>query len=241
MTPILLYTCSYFILMALSALGFLSLRRIYNSIVPPIYYNLYIVITLWSGLIYFNFLGQKPLSYFTWYANWLITTPLTVLALSLFALFEQKEKHWQSLIAFMGVQIFSILAGLGAHIYWPSFIANVLFIVACITMFGTFSVIWGPLMRIASESSSMLHQRYFILALLSVRLWVIYPAIWLLSTPALKTISSFTTNMLFTILTLLSNIGIGFYYLISLQKIAMYNLVSLPKKTQSVRMRKVNE
>lgn len=106
----------YIGVMALSALGFIIMRRKQGTQVPLYFYMIHFAIVCWSGLMYLNILFNTPLRDYAWYADWIVSTPLIVLALGLSAMYYMQEKRWDLIWAVMGFQAVTIITGVLAQL-----------------------------------------------------------------------------------------------------------------------------
>ncbi|BDC35174.1 hypothetical protein Noda2021_11320 [Candidatus Dependentiae bacterium Noda2021] len=200
----------YIGVMALSALGFILMRRSQGTRVPLYFYMIHFAIVCWSGLIYLNILFNTPLRDYAWYADWVISTPLIVLALGLSAMYYLQEKRWDLIWAVMGFQAVTIITGVLAQLSYSQNALLTFFILGNVAMLGVFYMIWGPLMTIARQSGYELYAKYRLLASYLVIFWIAYPAIWILGTPGFGLISDYATTLSFVILPILCKSGFGF-------------------------------
>lgn len=181
----------------LSGLLYIYLSRVWWDNVPLKFPLIHFFIVVWSGIMYLNFLNESIFSDFAWYMDWLISTPLIVLALGLTALHHADETRWDLLGALMGLQFTLIVTGIisqstGATLaYW---VGNAL-------LLGVIYLLWGPLRKIAEQGSESLATSYKTLAGYISVFFVLYPAVWYLGTPGpMEMLNDFQTSVAFVIL-----------------------------------------
>ncbi|EHK01205.1 rhodopsin [Candidatus Haloredivivus sp. G17] len=159
--------------------------------------------------MYLNFLNGTALSDFGWYMDWMISTPLILLALGLTAM-HGRETRWDLLGALMGLQFMLVITGIISqesgmtYAYW---IGNAL-------LLGVFYLVWGPLREMAKETSDVLARSYTTLSAYISVFFVLYPTVWYLSEtiyPAGPGIfGAFETSVAFVILPFFCKQAYGF-------------------------------
>lgn len=202
-----------------SAFGFVLLRSTWH-LVPNVLYVIHAAIVVWSATMYMNFLYETPVSSIAWYLDWIVSTPLIVLALALTAQFQQPHMAWGPTWLLIGAQALTIVTGLLAHVTSSVTGMYMWFTLGCGMMLIVWYVIWFPMMRIAREHSAILHRKYMQLGALVILLWLTYPTVWIVSPLGLGYISYATTSILFVILPVLCKSGFGFLDLYSLHQVA---------------------
>lgn len=212
----LLYCC----IMVLSAFGFFAMRQSYGTSVPLIFYFIHTGIVLWSGLQYVHFVFNTDLAAYAYYMDWIVSTPLIVLALALTGMIQAKEKSWTNTLGIIFCQVVIIVTGLFAQLTGPTNAGITFFALGNIAMLGVFYFIWGPFMSIAKASSVELFSKYRFLGIYVILLWIAYPVIWLLGTPGLKIISENATHLWFIFLPIVCKAGFGFLDLYLLNKLS---------------------
>jgi len=193
------YITAYIATAFLSGLLYLFLKRTWWKNVPLKFPLIHFFIVTWSGIMYLNFLNDTALSSFGWYMDWMISTPLILLALGLTAM-HGRETRWDLLGALMGLQFMVVITGIISqetgvtYAYW---IGNAL-------LLGVFYLIWKPLKDMAEETSDVLARSYTTLAGYISAFFVLYPTVWYLSEtiypdgPAM--LGAFETSVAFVIL-----------------------------------------
>ena len=192
----------YVIVLALSALLFLYLRTLWSKKVPEIFFWTHFTIVSWSALMYLNLVFDSPVSPFTYYADWIVSTPLIMLALGLTAMYPLQKIEWSLLFPLMMAQAMVVVTGLLAQISHSQTSMLYFFCFGNLLMLVIFYLVFGPLMQLA-HSNTMLLQKYKNLAWLLVAFWISYPIVWIIGTPGYGLISPYTTNLLFIILPIL--------------------------------------
>lgn len=204
---------AYIITAFLSGLGYLFLSQKWSD-VPRKFSLIHFFIVTWSGIMYLNFLNETPISKFGWYADWMLSTPLILLALSLTAMYE-RETDWGLIGALTGLQFMLVVTGIisqetgATYAYW---IGNML-------LLGVIYIIWKPLKQIAEETSDAIGRNYKILAGYITILFLMYPTVWYLGLPGpLNILNAYETSAAFVILPFFCKQIYGFLDLYLIQK-----------------------
>lgn len=192
------YIMAYIATAFLSGLAYLFLGRKWDD-VPLKFPLIHFFIVTWSGIMYLNFLNGTPLSDFGWYADWMISTPLILLALGLTAM-HGRETRWDILGALMGLQFMLVVTGIISqetgvtYAYW---IGNAL-------LLGVIYILWKPLREMAMDTSDALGRSYSLIAGYISVFFLLYPTVWYLSEtiyPAGPSmLGAFETSLAFVIL-----------------------------------------
>jgi len=191
----------YVIFLGISAVTFLWLRKIWHNLVPDIFYWIHFTIVCWSGIMYMNIIFETPLKNFAYYADWIISTPLIMLAIGLTAMYPFKKLSWSSIFGVIATQLMVVVTGILAQLC-PTQIGKIAyFTIGNIFMLLIFYFIFGPFMQIAKENKIML-QKYKVLAYFFTGFWLLYPLVWIIGTPGYQLISPYFTSLLFVILPL---------------------------------------
>ena len=209
---------TYITISFISAIVFAWLRTVWHR-VPGIFYVIHGAIVTWSGTMYLNFLFETPISHIAWYIDWVITTPLIVLALALTAQFQRSQIAWDVTWLIIGAQALTIITGLLAHLTSSTHGMYAWFTIGCIMMLLVWYIIWVPLMRMAQQHSRQLHHKYQRIGLFVIALWATYPIVWMLSPIGLGYIGDATTRILFVVLPILCKPGFGFLDLYCLNSV----------------------
>jgi len=192
-----MYIQAYIATAFLSGLLYLYLSRVWWDNVPLKFPIVHFFIVTWSGIMYLNFLNESLFSSFAWYMDWLISTPLIVLALGMTALHHADKNHYDLLGMLMGLQFMLVVTGIisqstGATLaYW---VGNAL-------LLGVIYLLWFPFREIAEQGSERLAKSYKTLAAYISIFFVLYPAAWYLGTPGpMEVLSDFQTSLAFVVL-----------------------------------------
>ena len=203
-------TGAYVVLMALSALSFLVLSRVWDG-VPTVFFLAHFFVVAWSGLVYLTDLagngiheivGIEATGTFL-YFDWIISTPLIVLALGLSAIYRS-DRGLGLVVGAAGLQGFVVVTGLLADITELTWL---FFVVSVFAYIPLFAILWGPLREIADESGARGYT--FVLGFISV-MWAVYPTVWVLG-PVWSGILTMTDWMfLFTLVPAFTKSFFGF-------------------------------
>lgn len=161
----------------LSAVGYIFLYK-WSENVPRRFPIIHFFIVTWSGLMYLNFVeGQTIFSDFVWYMDWLISTPLILLALAMTATLKSDENHYDLIGALMGLQFMLIVTGIisqesGSELAYA-------FWIGCLLLLGVVYLLWKPFKQIAEETGT--GRSYKILAAYISVFFALYPIAWYLS------------------------------------------------------------
>ena len=176
-------------------------------------YAVAIMIPVWSGLAYLAMafgLGQSEVAgqttYWARYADWVVTTPLLLVALGLTAMHRLERRDNALLWALIGADVVMIGCGFVADLATGT-ARTVFFLCGVVALAVIFTLTWGALRRLAYRQGDDLGSVYTkVLTLLSV-LWVAYPAIWWLGPSGTGVLSQATESLLFVIVPILSKVG----------------------------------
>lgn len=192
----------YVIILALSGIGFLFLRSKWRLQVPEIFFWIHFFIVSWSAMIYLNLVFHTPLAPYAYYADWIISTPLIMLALGLTAMYPFTTINYSLLFAIMMTQLMVISTGFLAQLSGNNLGMLSFFLVGNALMLLIFYLVFGPLMQCARNNKKLVN-KYRNLAILLVIFWISYPLVWIIGTPGYGIISTHTTSLLFIILPIL--------------------------------------
>ncbi|MCU0627340.1 MAG: bacteriorhodopsin, partial [Gemmatimonadaceae bacterium] len=160
-------TAFYVLAMAAGALTFTLLARRPRG-VPHYEYMIAIMIPVWSGAAYLAMVFDQgkseafgQVAYWARYVDWVVTTPLLLLALAFTALHETADKKpfIPLLVGLVAADVFMILTGLVADLS-PYPLRYLWYVLGCAALVIVFSIIWGPLRRVADASSPGLSRVY---------------------------------------------------------------------------------
>ncbi len=211
----------YVTVMALSAAAFLWMSKNWGD-VPKKFYLIHFFIVSWSGLMYLNILYDTSFADVAFYMDWIVSTPLIVLALGLTAYRTHDSVDWTNVGTLVGLQFVLIVAGIMAHLASSVAATWAFFGVSTAFMLGVIYMIWGPMMR-ATKESDVLNNEYHILGLFVIATWLTYPTIWALGSvggAGLGVLSSYQVTLGYVIMPFLCKAGFGFLDIYLLDKIS---------------------
>ena len=190
--------------------------------VPKIEYFLAFFIPIWSALAYMAMaLGQgmveieNQIAFYARYLDWIVTTPLLLVSLSLVAMYRVK-KDGILIASLVAADIIMILTGLIADISKGN-LRYLWFIIGIIGFLVSLFIIWVPLVKIANSQGENLGKVYKSLALYLTIFWVGYPTTWILGPSGLEIISQSWDTYLFILLPMFSKVGFGLLTLFKLR------------------------
>ena len=189
-------------------------------------YLVAILIPVWSGLAYLAMalgLGTVEVdgqtTYWARYADWIVTTPLILLALSFTAMHRLKERNYVLIGSLVGADVIMIRCGLvGDLASGPTrFIFFWIGVAALVFILWT---TWGPLRRLAFSQGDDLGGVYTtVLGYLTV-LWIGYPTVWMLGPSGLGLLDQGMDTLLFVVLPVFSKVGFSILDLGLLRKLS---------------------
>ena len=166
--------------------------------IPKHFILLHSTIVGWSGLMYLFIAYQTPLSDLARYFDWVVTTPLLLMALYFTAILNKKG-NYSLMLYLLILQPIIILTGLFAdflgdlrYFYLGLFLLSIII-----------KIIWVDLYKLAVNK-----KKYdFLLKYFTIQ-WLLYPLVFILY--PLNFISLETYNILFVILPIFSKAVFGF-------------------------------
>ena len=166
--------------------------------IPKHFILLHSTIVGWSGLMYLFIAYQTPLSDLARYFDWVVTTPLLLMALYFTAILNKKG-NYSLMLYLLILQPIIILTGLFADFLGDlRYFYLGLFLLAIII-----KIIWVDLYKLAVNK-----KKYdFLLKYFTIQ-WLLYPLVFILY--PLNFISLETYNILFVILPIFSKAVFGF-------------------------------
>ncbi|WP_345239215.1 bacteriorhodopsin [Pontibacillus salipaludis] len=220
---------AYFAIMMIGAIYFYFLSRNPQG-VPSYEYVLAITIPAWSGVAYLSIaLGQGLLEeaektiYFARYLDWVITTPLLLLALGLTAMIEHKKKNIALLFSLVVADVFMILTGLIAD-FSDGAVKYIWYVLGVLALCLILYIIWYPLKRMADHTGEELSRHYKRIALYLTVFWVLYPTAWILGSSGLDVTQETMEILAFIILPIFSKIGFSILDLYGLRRLHLKQL-----------------
>jgi bacteriorhodopsin len=181
-------------------------------------------IPVWSAAAYMAMaFGQGKvevagqIAHYARYLDWVVTTPLLLLALALTAMHTVRKDR--ALIAgLLGADIFMILTGLIADLS-PYPLRYVWYGLGVAAFLVVLWAIWNPLRRIADQQGPELGRVYHRVATLLSVLWVAYPLAWILGPSGIRVFDQTTDTFLFVVVPIFSKVGWSMVDLYSLRNL----------------------
>jgi len=153
------------------------------------------------------------------YLDWVITTPLLLLDLTLLALANWR-RHVGLIAGLMAIDVFMVLTGLQAGSSLTAFGKGFWFVVSTIALVVLLYLVYTRLFAEAASRPVSVQSTFRILALLTIIVWSCYPIVWLLGSAGFDAATSTVEVFLFLILDFLSKIGFGFLLLTNRQALS---------------------
>lgn len=157
--------------------------------------------------------------YWARYIDWLITTPLLLLDLSLLA-FANPRRNIGFIGGIIALDVVMILTGLWAGATASVAGRTILFLISTAAFIALLYLLVTRLFSEASGRSPAVGQVFRTLAVLTVVLWTLYPVVWLLGTEGFGALSTSVEVLFFMILDLLAKVGFGFLLLTNRQALS---------------------
>jgi bacteriorhodopsin len=219
--------------MAIGALYFASIGRNPKGL-PKLEYFVAMFIPLWSGLAYLSLVmpGEglefgriNPFSdhivFLGRYVDWVVTTPLLLLALGWTAMHYMKHKDWTLIFSAMATQVIVIVSGLLADLSAAPAVRYFWYITGTIAFVVVLWLIWGPYRdRAKSQHKPELVRFYDRLTTFFTATWICYPIIWILGPSALNVLDRTFETFLFCLVPFLSKVVFSFLDLNGLRSLA---------------------
>lgn len=206
--------------MAIGALHFASLG-INPRGVPRYEYFVATFIPIWSGLAYMSMalphgdLEQGKIEvagqliHYARYLDWIVTTPLLLLALSCTAM-HYISKDWTLIGSLMGTQVIVIASGLIADLSVVPWVRYLWYTNGVVAFLIVLWVIWGPLRAKTRRQGPELSEFFDKLTTYFTVLWIGYPIVWIIGTSGFGLINQTIDTLLFCILPFFSKVGFSF-------------------------------
>ena len=217
--------------MAIGAIHFILLGRNPRG-VPRYEYLVAAFIPIWSGLAYLSMtvphgdLEQGKIevagqiAHFARYLDWVVTTPLLLLALSWTAMHQLQKKDWTLIASLMGTQVIVVICGLVADLSvvpWVRYLWYINGVVAFLVVLGG---IWGPLRAKTRSQGAELSSFYDKMVTYFTVLWICYPTVWILGTSGFGVFNQTIDTFLFCLIPFFSKVGFSFLDLHGLRNLS---------------------
>ncbi|NDJ17373.1 bacteriorhodopsin [Myxacorys almedinensis] len=208
--------------MSIGAIYFAILGRNPRGL-PKLEYFVATFIPIWSGLMYLlmvlptsgNGLEQGKIevagqiTHFARYGDWLITTPLLLLALSWTAMYHQSDKDWTLTFSLMATQVVVVISGLIADLSDVPWVRYLWYTIGCVAFLVVMWGIWVPL-RAKTRGNAELSSFYKGLTTFFTITWVCYPIIWILGPSGIRLFDQNVDTFLFCLVPFFSKVVFSF-------------------------------
>lgn len=226
-----LFHLLYIFGMAIGAFYFIALSRNPKG-VPRYEYLVAAFIPIWSGLAYLSMILPQngldleqgklevagQLTHYARYADWIVTTPLLLLALSWTAM-HYISKDWALIGALMGTQVIVVGTGLIADLSTVQWVRYLWYGIGVIAFLVVLGGIWGPLRAKTRRQGPELSSFYDKLTTYFTVLWIGYPLVWILGPSGIGLFNQTIDTLLFCILPFFSKVGFSFLDLHGLRRL----------------------
>jgi bacteriorhodopsin len=215
--------------MAIGAFHFIALSRNPKG-VPRYEYLVAAFIPIWSGLAYLSMILPQggleqgklevagQLAHYARYADWIVTTPLLLLALSWTAM-HYISKDWTLIGFLMGTQVIVVGTGLIADLSTVQWVRYLWYSIGVLAFLVVLGGIWGPLRAKTRRQGPELSSFYDRLSTYFTVLWLGYPVVWILGPSGIRLFDQTTDTLLFCILPFFSKVGFSFLDLHGLRRL----------------------
>ena len=181
--------------------------------VPKWEYIVATIIPVWSGLAYLAMglgMGTTEVAgqttYWARYADWVVTTPLLLVALWMTATTRtEKRPHVPTLVTLVAADVVMILCGLVGDLSTGA-ARYVYYGVGVAALVVVFATVWGPLRRTAQHDPEVADAYDKVAAYLAL-FWVGYPLTWILGPSGIGVIGQTADTVLFVLLPIFSKVG----------------------------------
>jgi bacteriorhodopsin len=205
----------YVVWMAIGALHFWSLSRNPKG-VPQYEYLVAIFIPIWSGLAYMAMAldqgkleAARQVAHYARYVDWIVTTPLLLLALSWTAM-QFIKKDWTLLGFLISTQVVVITTGLIADFSERDWVRYLWYICGVMAFLVVLWGIWVPLRAKARSQGGELAALYDQLVTYFTVLWISYPIAWIIDPSGFGWVNQDIDTLLFCLLPFFSKVGFSF-------------------------------
>ena len=189
-------------------------------------YLVAITIPVWSGLAYLamaNGLGTVEVAgqttYWARYVDWIVTTPLILVALFLTATHRLRERPYTLLAAIVAADVVMIACGAVGDFATGS-TRTLFFLIGCAALVVVFWLAWGPLRKLAYRQGDDLGRIYVIVLTYLSACWIGYPMIWYLGPSGTGVIAQPVETILFVVLPVFSKVGFSILDLYLLRQLS---------------------
>jgi bacteriorhodopsin len=187
---------------------------------PRLEYFVATFIPIWSGLAYLSMVlpgrvvefgrivpFDDYVVYLGRYLDWIVTTPLLLLALGWTAMHYLKHKDWTLIVSAMLTQVIVIISGLLADLASVPEVRFFWYITGTIAFLVVLWLIWTPYRAITRKHGTPELQRFYDrLTTFFTATWICYPIIWILGPSGLGVFGSTVDTFLFCLVPFFSKV-----------------------------------
>ncbi|MCA1054163.1 bacteriorhodopsin [Rossellomorea aquimaris] len=193
--------------------------------VPKVEYLIAFFIPVWSGLAYMSMaMGQGGIVkdggvvYFARYLDWVVTTPLLLIALALTGMHHLKKKDPIIIASLIAADVVMITTGFIADMSTGGVVFT-WYLIGITAFLVILWLIWSPLRKLAKQQGEKLYKVYLMVCGYLTLFWVGYPLVWLLGPSGLGVIGQAGDTLLFVILPIFSKVGFSLLDLYQLRRL----------------------
>lgn len=201
--------------MVIGALHFWLLSRDPKG-VPQYEYLVAIFIPIWSGLAYMAMAIDQgkveaagQIAHYARYIDWIVTTPLLLLALSWTAM-QFIKKDWTLIGFLMSTQVVVIATGLIADLSERDWVRYLWYICGVAAFLVVLWGIWVPLRAKSKSQGPDLAELHDKLTVYFTVLWIGYPIAWIIGPSGFAWVNQDIDTLLFCVLPFFSKVGFSF-------------------------------
>ena len=189
-------------------------------------YLVAIAIPVWSGLIYLMMAiglgtadGGDRVIHWGRYLDWIVTTPLLLVALFLTATHRLRERPYTLLAAVVAADVVMIATGAIGD-FAPEGARLMFFAIGVGALLVVLGLTWGPMRALAYSQGEDLGRVYVIVLSYLTACWIGYPLIWILGPSGVGAIGPWLETLLFVLLPIASKVGFSILDLSLLRRLS---------------------
>lgn len=204
---------SYVVVMVGGALWFIRWSRDAKGI-PQASYRVVIAILLWSASWHAVLAlggGQTEVAghpvHWARYADWVVTVPLLVVALTLTATHAVRDKRRGVMVAMVAAGVPMVLCGMAADFMTSRAARFTFYGLGMLALLVLLGLIWGPLRATAMRQPRSMASLYKEVALLLSVLWASFPLVWILGPSGIGMFGDLADTALILVLSIVMKVG----------------------------------
>jgi len=163
----------------------------------------------------------KKIPLFSEYTDYIITTPLSLISLSFFAM-NKIVKDKTLILVIIVSDVVMMLTGAIAE-YYDSIVRQIWFWVGCLPFLVILFIIWQSLRLKAKNQNKTLYKSYLILSAYITFLWSMYPLFWYLGPFGLSFLTITQVGIAYHLTSIFTKAG---YYLLFYSQLKLLNTKS---------------